>query len=522
MNLADGAARSRARPTPTRSRSSGPSRSRYGELAGRRRPRSPRRLAPRRRSPATGSRSLAGNEPAFVAAYLATLRGGRGRGPAQRRLAVARARARARRGRARARRRVAGATPTSRGARARSATTPIAVAVVDDSSHRRPRRRPAAVARDARRSRGAAVHRGHRGRAEAGDAHARFAAREPRADAVASGAARHADDVALGVLPLFHVFGLNVVLGLALMAGAARRRSSITSIRPRRSRACAPTASPSSRRVPAIFEAWLALDDDAAPARRVRARAALRLGRGAAAARARRRRCATRFGVDVHDGYGLTEASPVVTTTAVGGGAARRFGRSAAARVSRCGSSTPTATTCSKAIPARSSCAAPNVFAGYWNDPDATAARARRRLAAHRRHRGRRRRRLADARRPGQGRRHRVGLQRVSRAKSSTCSRSHADVADVAVVGEPHPRTGETVVAYVVAEPGRAPDPGRAAAARGPPARALQAADARRARRRAAAHVRGQAGAARAVVGRSPAATAATRVDATTRPTKPA
>src|SRR6185312_1501154 len=31
----------------------------------------------------------------------------------------------------------------------------------------------------------------------------------------------NADDVALGVLPLFHVYGLNVVLGLALQAGAS-------------------------------------------------------------------------------------------------------------------------------------------------------------------------------------------------------------------------------------------------------------------------------------------------------------
>src|SRR5438445_314759 len=30
-----------------------------------------------------------------------------------------------------------------------------------------------------------------------------------------------ADDVALGVLPLFHVYGLNVVLGLTLHAGAS-------------------------------------------------------------------------------------------------------------------------------------------------------------------------------------------------------------------------------------------------------------------------------------------------------------
>ena len=36
---------------------------------------------------------------------------------------------------------------------------------------------------------------------------------------------------------------------------------------------------------------------------------------------------------------------------------------------------------------------------------------------------------------------------------------SHPAVQEVAVIGEPHPRTGETVVAFVVARPGEDPDP---------------------------------------------------------------
>ena len=53
-----------------------------------------------------------------------------------------------------------------------------------------------------------------------------------------------ADDVIFGVLPLFHIFGLNVVLGLALLAGSTRRARSSASTRRPRSRPSSRTRSP--------------------------------------------------------------------------------------------------------------------------------------------------------------------------------------------------------------------------------------------------------------------------------------
>jgi long-chain acyl-CoA synthetase len=100
----------------------------------------------------------------------------------------------------------------------------------------------------------------------------------------------------------------------------------------------------------------------------------------------------------------------------------------------------------------------PNLFAGYWGDADATE----RVLAGGWLHTGD----VGIADDDG-------WLALVDRAKDvvivsgfnvypgevEQVLAQHADVADVAVVGEPHPRTGETVVAYVVPKPGRHPDP---------------------------------------------------------------
>ena len=299
------------------------------------------------------------------------------------------------------------------------------------------------------------------------------------------------DDVALAVLPLFHVFGLNVVLGLALTAGGAV--SLVDHFHPTetlaRVRADGVTVIAA---VPAILEAWLGLDASAAPDDAF-ARVRLCVSGAAPLPPPLVAAMHARFGVDVHDGYGLTEASPVVTTSAV----------SSTPRAGSVGPPLPgvevrlvdtDGNDVLEGDPGEILVRGPNVFAGYWRDPEATA----RVLVDGWLHTGD----IGVADDDG-------WLSLVERAKDviivsgfnvypgevEQVLAGHADVADVAVVGEPHPRTGETVVAYVVAKPGHTPDPVELAAARGPAARALQAADARRAGRRAAAVVRGQAAA---------------------------
>ena len=323
------------------------------------------------------------------------------------------------------------------------------------------------------------------------------------------------DDVAFGVLPFFHVFGLNVVLGLALhggRGGVARRP--LPSGRDARPRAHA-TRSRSSRRCRRCTPRGCALADDVAPADAFASRAACASrarpryadGRGRDARALRRRRCTRATGSPKRRPSSRRPRSSTEPR-------AVRSGRRS--RASRCGSSTPTGTTCSTGDPGEILVRGPNVFAGYWDDRRRDRARARRRLAAHRRRRRRRRRRLAQPRRPGQGRHHRLGVQRVSRrgrrraravTPASQTSRSSAN--RIRAPARPLSRSSSR-------EPGADPGSGRAAAARGPPHRALQAADARRGRRRVAALVRGQVAAPRADVERH--APWARALDATTNP----
>ncbi len=127
----------------------------------------------------------------------------------------------------------------------------------------------------------------------------------------------HSDDVVLGVLPLFHVYGLGAVLG-----GVLRHRAKLVltdrfdpegTLDLIEDEACSlvPVAPP-------VFAAWR--DVDALAERLGPVRMILSGSAPLSAEVVEEFSALTR--VPVHQGYGLTEAAPVVTTTLLSAGAA--------------------------------------------------------------------------------------------------------------------------------------------------------------------------------------------------------
>ena len=255
------------------------------------------------------------------------------------------------------------------------------------------------------------------------------------------------DDVVLGVLPLFHSFGLNAMLGVALAAGG----SVVLVERFDPASALATIATHGCTVVPGAPPMWVAWGNmaDADPAAMRTVRIAIsgadRLPIEAYEA------VRARFGVEVQEGYGLTEASPVVTTAFAGPAAPGSIGRPLPGVEIRLvdddGDDVPLGD------PGEIWVRGPNVFAGYWDDPAATA------LA------------LTDE---GWLRTGDVGvvgddgnLRIVDRQKDliivsgfnvfpaevEAVLADHPDVVDVVVAGVDHPHTGEAVKAWVVLRP---------------------------------------------------------------------
>lgn len=119
-----------------------------------------------------------------------------------------------------------------------------------------------------------------------------------------------ADDTVLGVLPLFHVYGLNAVLG-----GTLRQRARLLlvdgfdptgtlDLLEDEAVSVVPVAPP-------VFGHWLPMDDLAERLGSVR----LMLSGSAPLSAEVADDFVERAGVPVHQGYGLTEAAPVVTST---------------------------------------------------------------------------------------------------------------------------------------------------------------------------------------------------------------
>ncbi len=266
----------------------------------------------------------------------------------------------------------------------------------------------------------------------------------------ADGATLEANDVGLGVLPLFHIYGLTVVLGLTFATGSSvvlverfDPQSIITTIAER-----GVTVLPG---VPAM---WMALANlpgvppGAFAQIRVATSGADRLPTEVA------ERIAERFGLIVREGYGLTEASPVVTSS-IGhepkvGSVGRPLPGVRVRVVDVDGADVLVGDTGEIRV------SGPNVFGGYWEDDDATAAVLD---ADGWLHTGD----LAVVDEAG-------NLTLVDRAKDliivsgfnvypaevEEALLAHPAVVGCAVVGVPHPYTGEAVKAFVVVD-GTAP-----------------------------------------------------------------
>jgi long-chain acyl-CoA synthetase len=180
-----------------------------------------------------------------------------------------------------------------------------------------------------------------------------------------------ADDVALGVIPLFHIFGLNAVLGLALTVGAT-----VVLVErfdpPAALGLLAEHAITVVSGVPTMWRAWADLaPGDAGDANPM---ASVRLGVSGAAALdpELRRAIAARYGVLLAEGYGLTEASPVVTSgvghQAPDGSIGLPLPGVLVRLIDRSGMDALVGD------PGEVWVKGANVFAGYWDDPGATRA----------------------------------------------------------------------------------------------------------------------------------------------------
>src|SRR5438132_3233999 len=124
------------------------------------------------------------------------------------------------------------------------------------------------------------------------------------------------DDVVLLALPLFHIYALNAILGLAVKTGATAVL--VDRFEPREAfELVAEHRVTALFGAPPMFSAWLAL---AEANERIPDLSSVRLAVSGAAPLPARVLTSfrERFGIDIWEGYGLSECAPAVTSNAVG------------------------------------------------------------------------------------------------------------------------------------------------------------------------------------------------------------
>lgn len=255
-------------------------------------------------------------------------------------------------------------------------------------------------------------------------------------------------DVVFGILPVFHIFGLNVMLSTSLYRGATvvlvQRFDPIAAVETIHERGI--TVIPGSPSLWGAFAQMAELPQDTFANVKMAMSGAAKLPEQVA------QTLASRFGLKVAEGYGLTEASPVVTSSVnqewIPGSIGRAVNGVTVRLVDENGDDALVGDAGEIWVHGD------NVFAGYLDDPEATARvltpdgwlrtgdiaviddkghffivdRAKDLVI--------------------------VSGFNVYPAEVEAVLASHPDITEVSVVGTPHPHTGEAVRAYVVTREG--------------------------------------------------------------------
>ena len=260
------------------------------------------------------------------------------------------------------------------------------------------------------------------------------------------------DDTVLLVLPMFHIYGLNVGLNLTLSVGASavlvERFDAVGALNLIRQHdvSILPGAPP-------MFAGWLGAD----PPRDAFGTVRLAVSGAAALPAEVMEGSRERLGVTIWEGYGLTEAAPAVSSNAVGkeakpGSVGLPLPGVEVRLVDVDGSDAD------EGDPGEILVRGPNVFSGYWERPEESAQL----LEADWLHTGDVAYRDADG-----------YLFIVDRTKDlvivsgfnvypkevEDALLAHPEIAEAAVIGVPDPRTGEAVKAFVVLTTGSALTP---------------------------------------------------------------